>query len=757
MSEILSIVLGAPGEAELPLLADLGNRDDLDILAVVDPIAKALGSAIAQIMGLPVVDRLAAVALPADRSALLVLPAGPASLVAELAATAAEHGWPTIGAEELRARLFAGRARQPERMRGGGDRPELAEIERESNAIQAALSDLEEALAGDTILRRLLDLAARAVGASGGSIMLFDDASRELYIAYATGLSEGTLHGTRVKLGEGIAGRVARTRRAELVKGYHGAADRRRDRPDIASAVCTPLIADDHLLGVLNISTQSGQTPLDEAARDLLLGLSVRLSRILHGVQQLQQQRTSRMFDLTEQQLRRLGAGETDFKSMLTAWCAAIAVTADAQRVSLVIPCDDGGLLVCENSVDGRGNDWYEPLRDPAWVEVLTTGLPLVARQTDVAAGELAPVTIFYLPVGRDPVRAGLAVRFDHARTAHAFHAMAGEMVFLLERLLADQLDQRRQAVRANRLAALSTALTALTTCDSTPGRAGERLCDAAARLTGARYVAAVANLSTTPARLAGGNVPEAAAWFADLPRLLRGAARDGWHITTLATGDKPLSVLAAVSRTGEPAPGLVLVGKQSLYELDGQVFSELDAELILPLAATLGQIVAASDAAPRKSWTPADTAPLAAKPWTASAAANEAEPAADTAALRLLADLRCELDRCDRYHNVCGLILLRPSLPVCDALDLLQAAARRLSTHLRNSDRLYPLADGVLAVLVPEDVQRLDRVQVRLQAALRDLAGDPQLAIATARVAYPAHEGTAATLLACARSRLDA
>ncbi|HOX26374.1 MAG TPA: GAF domain-containing protein [Candidatus Krumholzibacteria bacterium] len=750
MSERLSIVLGAPGEAEMPLFADLGARDDIVILAVVDPTGQALGSAIAEIMGVPVHASLDEFAAPAGATPVVVLPAGAGALAASLADAAARRGLPTIRQDELRAQLAL--RRRPAAPRPLPPRPGLEQIECESAAIQATLAGLEDALAGDAILRQLLDLCTRSVGAGGGSILLFDRASRELYIAYATGLSEGTLHSTRVKLGEGIAGRVARTRRAELVEGAQGVTDRHRDRPDIATAISTPLVAGDRLLGVLNVSTQAGQPPLDTSARDLLAGLSIRLGRILDGVQQLQQQRTSRMFDLTEQQLRRVAVRHRELPEMLTAWSAALAVTAEAERVSLVIPCEDGGLLTCESAPGEDGRHWYEPLHNPAWLEVLGSGVPLVARQDDLSGGIAAPVTAFYLPIGREPVRAGLSMSFASSRAAHAFHALAGETVFLLERLLPDQLDQRRHAHRAQRLGDLSETLAELAAFEGSLDGLAERVCAAACRLTGSRHAAAIAEIRDGDARPAGGNLPDSAPWLGEIPRLLHAAARGGWRITTLETGSTPLSVLVATTAADQPTPGIILIGKQRTNVLDGQVFTPLDAELVLPLVGLLGRLRPAAPLSPevvldlRPPF--ADVAERRPAPVGARAPAGEEQ---------LLADLRRELDRCTRYHNVCGVVLLRPALPASTALDLLQACARRVEGSLRISDRVYPTADHCLAVLVPEEVQHLDHLRARLVTELRTLAGDPQLRVESAWVAYPATRGTAADLLALARQRLQA
>ena len=719
MTEPITIVLGAPGEAELPLLADLGARDDVVILGVVDPTGVALGGSIAEIMGLPVVRDLddlpgLAARLRQDDAPrpLLVLPGSGGGVAAALAEAARHRGLLTVRTDDLRARLFGRTPRAAPAPPTPPSRPGLEEIERESAALQAAIDDLEDALAGDTILRRLLDLCTGAVGASGGSIMLFDEASNELYIAYAVGLSEGTLHSTRVALGEGIAGRVARTREAQLVTGQQSSASRRRDRPDIATAICTPLVAGDRLLGVLNVSTRTGQPALTAADRDLLGGLALRLGRILDGVQQLQRQRTSRMFDLTEQQLRRLAGSHRDLPGMLAAWAETLAVTAESARVSLAVPCEDGGLLVCEGAPGEPPRHWYEPLRNPAWIEVLGSAAPLVMREDppggtarDGTGPDSGPLTVFYLPVGRDPVRAGLAVQFAAAGNAHAFHALAGEAVFLLERLLTDQIDHHRGSDRSTRLEALSRVTAELAAHDGTPGQFGERLCAAGVELTGARFCVAVADLGDQdrPVRLAGGNAPEDATWLAELPRLVAAACPDGWRITTLETAGAPLSVLVALATAGEPVPALVLVGKQRIHDLDGHVFTPLDAELVEPLAGLLGRIVAPAE--PEEPGLAAFAMlPLAADIDTARRGGlrdrdHDGEE-------RLLDDLTRELDRCDRYHNVCGLVLLRVGLPPDQASALLLAAARDLARDLRTSDRLYCLPTAELAVVVPEETE---------------------------------------------------
>ncbi len=80
------VVLALLGEADIPLLAELRTRSDVDIVAVVDPTGTSVGAALAEIMGLPVVTSIAAVA--AGNGTVFVLPAGASAELNDLAAAA---------------------------------------------------------------------------------------------------------------------------------------------------------------------------------------------------------------------------------------------------------------------------------------------------------------------------------------------------------------------------------------------------------------------------------------------------------------------------------------------------------------------------------------------------------------------------------------------------------------------------------------------------------------------------------------------
>jgi hypothetical protein len=585
MDRKLQVVLLVPEEAELPLLAKLSARDDTEIVAVVDPGTGSVGAVLAEMMGLRTVPDLA-VAGELD-GVVCVVPEQPSAAANDLVVAAERLGLATQESGVLLQRL---RLNRPDQHLVGPPVVELQDVEQEADRIESSLAALEDALAADAILQRVLELATRAVGASSGSLMLLDEPAGELYIAYATGLSEATVQRTRVRLGQGIAGRVAQERRPELIEGRQGEAPR-RDRPDIASAISAPLVWDGRLLGVVNVSTAKGQRQLGESECDLLADFAGRLGRILDRVLSLQESRTALIVSLTEARMRHLRGEVTDLPDLLASWAGALVVAAAAEQVTLVVPCHDGAtLLVGEATADGKGRHRHEPHDDSAWIEVLGGVAPVVVRQEK---GEgTSSLTVFFLPVGRRPIVAGLKVQFQHGSTSHAFHALASELAALLDLLLSDELERYVSARHGARVTDLIHRFTVLSAADLTPGERAERICAEAARLTGAIEAIAVASLDDGQVQLAGDNALDDADCLANVAQWLEDAAADGWLITTVAADQgASVSVLVVCANPQQPVPALVLVGKELRDPLDGTVFGNEDLEVVRPLARLLSTL----------------------------------------------------------------------------------------------------------------------------------------------------------------------
>ncbi len=106
---------------------------------------------------------------------------------------------------------------------------------------------MNSVLVVDDVLQLILSSAFELLGAASGSVMLLEG-SDDLVVVCEVG--NASARGVRVKLGDGIAGRVATEREPLLVQGT---ASRRRG-VKVQSAVCVPLLHRTQLLGVLNLN-----------------------------------------------------------------------------------------------------------------------------------------------------------------------------------------------------------------------------------------------------------------------------------------------------------------------------------------------------------------------------------------------------------------------------------------------------------------------------------------------------------------------
>ncbi|HEY8370563.1 MAG TPA: diguanylate cyclase [Thermodesulfobacteriota bacterium] len=152
-------------------------------------------------------------------------------------------------------------------------RLEVARRERDLAALAEAGGAVSSALDSTELFRMILESAAAMVGANLGSLMLLDEARGELAIKATKGLHERIVEQFRIRPGEGIAGMVAATREAMLVRDVEtDARVGRRNRPRFKSRsfVSLPLLVKGRAIGVLNLADKAGGEPFDETDLTLL-------------------------------------------------------------------------------------------------------------------------------------------------------------------------------------------------------------------------------------------------------------------------------------------------------------------------------------------------------------------------------------------------------------------------------------------------------------------------------------------------------
>jgi signal transduction histidine kinase len=122
--------------------------------------------------------------------------------------------------------------------------------------VSAAISGLHEL---DDILRIGLDNVLNIMNGTVGGIMLLDEPIQTLSYRVYHGLSDKYAEEMRLKLGEGIAGKVAQSGRAVLLEDISSEPDAARidliSSEGLRAFMSVPLRAKDNVLGVMNVAS----------------------------------------------------------------------------------------------------------------------------------------------------------------------------------------------------------------------------------------------------------------------------------------------------------------------------------------------------------------------------------------------------------------------------------------------------------------------------------------------------------------------
>lgn len=125
----------------------------------------------------------------------------------------------------------------------------------------------------EELYRSIMEIAADLVGASRGSIMLIDKNGKSMHIGFCKGMNSSVAQSITVKLGEGIAGKVASSGTPLLVHDVEKDSRVRmpnRPRFKTKSLLCVPLKIKDRTMGVLNLSDKENLGVFNESDLNLL-------------------------------------------------------------------------------------------------------------------------------------------------------------------------------------------------------------------------------------------------------------------------------------------------------------------------------------------------------------------------------------------------------------------------------------------------------------------------------------------------------
>lgn len=307
-------------------------------------------------------------------------------------------------------------------------------------------------LSSDELFGRMLEIALRANEADGGSLMLVDPDMGDLRVRAAAGIEPELWPSIRLRLRDGIAGKVAEERRPLLLCGPADPKRYRiaRERHEVESALCVPLIHQNEVLGVLSLHTISRPDAFTERDLEFAQELAQLDARIIARAQEHERLgRQARRFEAA-QQVHGIMMGRGALPERLAKLCQRVAERVAGGIVN-VYELDEGGesLRLTASSLQAANAELRVPLgrgidgaaaarREPVFLWQQNAGfyaaLPLVAggalaglitiqsasaalrdRGLEQTLGEIASVT------GRELGRA----RHESRRTRRAHQAAA--------------------------------------------------------------------------------------------------------------------------------------------------------------------------------------------------------------------------------------------------------------------------------------------------------------------------------------------
>lgn len=334
-------------EESLRLLRLLSGNPDVEVTRIFDrnvaaalDRARGLGTALAHHVAPMLVDDVAAFFAEQDFDAIVDssgdfsshVPAGPRSALQVVT--------------PLTARLLWGYGVAP--------RDRKAEL---LQALHEVVESVDLTVDSHELFERMLEIAVGVTGAEGGSLMLLDGDPGVLRIRVAKGVEPELWPKIRVALGQGISGKVAAEGRPIHLRGPADGRnyDLLRDRVDVESALCVPLIHHGKVLGVLNV--HHSRRPDIFSDEDLLFmeQLASLDAQIIARAQEHESLRTQAARYDAVREVQRVLRSPAILSDRLEEFCRFIAARAGKGIAHLYLREADGGLRLAATSLSGGG------------------------------------------------------------------------------------------------------------------------------------------------------------------------------------------------------------------------------------------------------------------------------------------------------------------------------------------------------------------------------------------------------------------
>jgi PAS domain S-box-containing protein len=142
----------------------------------------------------------------------------------------------------------------------------------EQEALHATIADLSAQLELSTLLQSVLERAVALLGVSHGELASYDAAGKELEIVASHNVGKRDTTGTRLALGEGAMGHVARTRQPLNIEDYQSwvGQSAKYAHVEFHAVLTVPLLVGGRLLGAISIMDKDPARQFGPADQRLL-------------------------------------------------------------------------------------------------------------------------------------------------------------------------------------------------------------------------------------------------------------------------------------------------------------------------------------------------------------------------------------------------------------------------------------------------------------------------------------------------------
>lgn len=224
-------------------------------------------------------------------------------------------------------------------------------------ALHEVVESVDLTIEADELFERMLEIAVGVTDAEGGSLMLLDPDAAVLRIRVAQGVEPELWPKIRVALGQGISGRVAAEGRPIHLRGPADRAkyDLVRERVDVESALCVPLIHHGKVLGVLNVHHSHRADVFGDEDLQFMEQLASLDAQIIARAQEHESLRTQAARYDAVREVQRILRGPAILNDRLEEFCRFVADRAGPGIAHLYLREADGGLRMVATSLTGGG------------------------------------------------------------------------------------------------------------------------------------------------------------------------------------------------------------------------------------------------------------------------------------------------------------------------------------------------------------------------------------------------------------------